>query len=149
MLLAAPHRPFLLAAATVCVQAQPFRSVDSVRWSVHQVPPGHALRYAGSSTWSVWFGLALLYFSYTYPDAPVIMESTITCQICGTAQTEMMPVYACQYFYECTGRSTLLRRKHGDCCVFRSYGSVPCPPIQASNGGPLCCQGEEGRGTAE
>jgi hypothetical protein len=28
-----------------------------------------------------------------------------------------------------------LRPKAGDCCVFCSYGSVPCPPIQAERSG--------------
>jgi hypothetical protein len=37
-----------------------------------------------------------------------------------------------QYFYECTACHTLLRPKTGDCCVFCSYGSQPCPPIQIS-----------------
>ena len=27
--------------------------------------------------------------------------------------------------------STFLKPKPGDCCVFCSYGTVPCPPIQA------------------
>ena len=34
------------------------------------------------------------------------------------------------------GYSSSLREFHvkpGDCCVFCSYGSVPCPPIQAGN----------------
>jgi hypothetical protein len=26
----------------------------------------------------------------------------------------------------------------GDCCVFCSYGSVPCPPVQ-QNGKSGCC----------
>jgi hypothetical protein len=41
-----------------------------------------------------------------------------------------MPTDACQFFYDCKGCGTLLRPKEGDCCVFCSYGSVPCPPIQ-------------------
>jgi hypothetical protein len=44
---------------------------------------------------------------------------------------EMMPTDACQYFYECTDCGTKLQPKSGDCCVFCSYGSVPCPPMQA------------------
>jgi hypothetical protein len=47
-----------------------------------------------------------------------------------------MPTDACQYFYECGGCKTLLRPKAGDCCVFCSYGSVACPPIQEQRG---CC----------
>jgi len=47
-----------------------------------------------------------------------------------------MPTDACQYFYECSGCKTLLRPKAGDCCVFCSYGSIACPPIQEQRG---CC----------
>ena len=59
-----------------------------------------------------------------------ILESTITCPRCGTASPEIMPTDACLYFYECAGCKTRLKPKPGDCCVFCSYGSVPCPPIQ-------------------
>ena len=48
-----------------------------------------------------------------------------------------MPVDACQYFYECTGCKRLLKPKQGDCCVFCSYGSVRCPPIQEQRD---CCR---------
>ncbi|MGT2478165.1 GDCCVxC domain-containing (seleno)protein [Methylobacterium oryzae CBMB20] len=41
-----------------------------------------------------------------------------------------MPTDACQFFYECTGCGTLLRPNAGDCCVFCSFGDVPCPPIK-------------------
>ena len=47
-----------------------------------------------------------------------------------------MPTDACQYFYDCTGCGALLKPLAGDCCVFCSYGDVPCPPIQADKG---CC----------
>ena len=33
--------------------------------------------------------------------------------------------------------SAPLRPKPGDCCVFCSYGTVKCPPIQQQRG---CCQ---------
>jgi alkylmercury lyase len=81
--------------------------------------------------------------------ADMIVESVITCPACGTSKIETMPTDACQYFYECTGCGTLLRPKRGDCCVFCSYGSVPCPPIQISNGEPLCCQSRESDMAAE
>ena len=41
-----------------------------------------------------------------------------------------MPMDSCQFFHECAGCQALLRPMAGDCCVFCSYGSVPCPPIQ-------------------
>lgn len=57
-------------------------------------------------------------------------ECVITCPHCGTAKHETMPSDACLFFYECTGCGALLKRKPGLCCVFCSYGSVPCPPVQ-------------------
>jgi hypothetical protein len=56
--------------------------------------------------------------------------SEIACPYCGHRKLEEMPLGACQFFYECEGCSTVLRPKPGDCCVYCSYGSVPCPPRQ-------------------
>jgi hypothetical protein len=47
-----------------------------------------------------------------------------------------MPTDACQFFYECPACAALLRPTAGDCCVFCSYGSVKCPPVQLQRG---CC----------
>ena len=57
-------------------------------------------------------------------------RSVLTCPECGRRQKEAMPEDACQFFYECKGCGKLLRPKPGDCCVFCSYGSVKCPPMQ-------------------
>jgi len=70
----------------------------------------------------------------------VVLESTLTCPACGTAKTETMPTDACQFFYECTGCGELLRPKSGDCCVFCSYGSIACPPVQEVGEGGRCCE---------
>lgn len=59
------------------------------------------------------------------------LRSTITCSNCGHQRDEIMPEDACIYYYECAGCKTLLKPLAGDCCVFCSYGSVPCPPVQA------------------
>jgi hypothetical protein len=78
----------------------------------------------------------------------MILQSVITCKRCGTAKSETMPTDACQFFYVCTGCGVKLRPKRGDCCVFCSYGSVPCPPMQAERFGPAstasCCADGEG-----
>lgn len=66
----------------------------------------------------------------------IILESVLTCPECGHAEAEQMPTDACQYFYDCKGCGAVLKPKQGDCCVFCSYGTVPCPPIQADRG---CC----------
>ncbi|MBZ0133965.1 MAG: hypothetical protein M9884_05360 [Rhodocyclaceae bacterium] len=68
-----------------------------------------------------------------------ILESVITCPECGHARTEVMPTDACQWFYECVNCRTVLRPKKGDCCVFCSYGTVPCPPIQLHGRNGDCC----------
>ncbi|MBT5032525.1 MAG: hypothetical protein HOM55_09565 [Proteobacteria bacterium] len=60
----------------------------------------------------------------------IILESTLTCPECGFKNQETMPTNACQWFYECESCKTLLKPLHGDCCVFCSYGTVKCPPIQ-------------------
>lgn len=69
--------------------------------------------------------------------APVL-ESVLTCPQCGHASTEVMPTDACQFFYECERCKTVLRPRGGDCCVFCSYGSVKCPPVQMQQGCPNC-----------
>ncbi len=73
----------------------------------------------------------------------VILESTITCPRCGHVKDETMPTDACQWFYECEGCETILKPKSGDCCVFCSYGTNKCPPVQEQLGscgraGGLC-----------
>jgi hypothetical protein len=74
----------------------------------------------------------------------MIAISTITCPSCGVAKAETMPTDACQFFYVCTGCGARLKPKAGDCCVFCSYGNVPCPPIQEAraNGTPKNCCAE-------
>ena len=66
----------------------------------------------------------------------VVLESVLTCPHCGFAKQETMPTDACQFFYECTNCNALLRPNAGDCCVFCSFGSVMCPPIQQEG---TCC----------
>lgn len=66
----------------------------------------------------------------------VILETTITCPACGHVETETMPTDACQWFYDCKACATVLKPLPGDCCVYCSYATVPCPPIQA---GDDCC----------
>lgn len=59
-----------------------------------------------------------------------VLESEITCPNCGLTRSESMPTDSCLFFYDCTGCGERLRPKAGDCCVFCSYGSVKCPPMQ-------------------
>lgn len=67
----------------------------------------------------------------------VEFNSQITCQKCGHKETEIMPTESCQWFYECKGCKKILSPINNDCCVYCSYGTVPCPPIQLDSDG--CC----------
>ena len=49
---------------------------------------------------------------------------------------ETMPTNACQYFYECGNCKKILQPTGNDCCVYCSYGTVACPPIQLDEN---CC----------
>ncbi|HAY46003.1 MAG TPA: hypothetical protein DCY55_06915 [Gammaproteobacteria bacterium] len=65
-----------------------------------------------------------------------ILDSTIKCPICGYQKKETMPTDACQWYYECESCKNLLKPLRGDYCVFCSYGTLKCPPIQ--EGVPHC-----------
>ncbi|MFZ1561694.1 MAG: GDCCVxC domain-containing (seleno)protein [Saprospiraceae bacterium] len=65
-----------------------------------------------------------------------LLQSIITCANCDFQKEETMPENACQYFYECENCNMVLKPKTGDCCVYCSYGSVKCPPIQQNKS---CC----------
>lgn len=62
--------------------------------------------------------------------------SVLTCPECAHAERLAMPSNACVFFHECASCHALLRPSEGDCCIFCSFGSVRCPPMQTGNG---CC----------
>ncbi len=72
----------------------------------------------------------------------VQLKSIITCPECGFQKEETMPTDACQFFYKCEKCNALLKPEKGDCCVFCTYGTKPCPSIQedSSDGRGTCCQ---------
>ena len=69
-------------------------------------------------------------------DEEIILQSTITCPYCSFVKEETMPTNACQYFYECEKCHRVMKPKKGDCCVYCSYGTIACPPVQENNN---CC----------
>jgi hypothetical protein len=69
-------------------------------------------------------------------EAAINLQSVLTCPVCGRATLERMPTESCRFFHECAECHTLLRPKLGDCCVFCSYGTKRCPPMQMHQG---CC----------
>lgn len=68
----------------------------------------------------------------------LILMSVLTCPHCGFAKQEAMPTDACLYYYECSNCNALLRPHLGDCCVFCSFGTERCPPMQKG----ACCTGQ-------
>ena len=65
------------------------------------------------------------------------LRSLLTCPKCGFRKEETMPTDACMFFYECEGCHALLRPNAGHCCVFCSFGTVKCPPMQLD---ASCCR---------
>ena len=64
----------------------------------------------------------------------VILESVVTCPTCEADSSERMPEDASQFFWECPVCEAVARPKPGDFCVYCTYGTVPCPPIQEGGG---------------
>lgn len=76
------------------------------------------------------------------------LQSELTCPVCGYKKTETMPLDACQWFYECEQCHTLLKPLPGDCCVFCSFGTLACPPIQEATltgKAACCCPSQDGK----
>ena len=117
--------PVLLGAA----------SVGLLFYALH-ISFAPSMRYAGlfgllvASAWNYFCSRALR------KEKDIHLQSVVTCPHCGHTAEETMPTNACLFFFDCPACHARLKPKPGDCCVFCSYGSVPCPPIQA---GASCC----------
>lgn len=85
---------------------------------------------------AVLLGYGLYLFYQRKEMSKIVLESKITCPNCGYSKIETMPTNACQFFYECEQCKTILKPLAGDCCVYCSFGTVKCPPIQE---GVNCC----------
>lgn len=66
----------------------------------------------------------------------IILKSDVSCPECGKNTTVTMPDGACVYFWECPECGSVVKPREGDCCVFCSYGTVACPPVQKQRS---CC----------
>lgn len=54
-------------------------------------------------------------------------KAAITCPHCGAMADAEVPEGACLFFWDCLSCQRTVRPRAGDCCVFCSYGSRPCP----------------------
>ncbi|MGV3707376.1 MAG: GDCCVxC domain-containing (seleno)protein [Gemmatimonas sp.] len=69
----------------------------------------------------------------------IALDSRLTCPFCGFAETLSMSTNACTFYHVCASCQLVLRPKPGHCCVFCSFGTVPCPPVQADATRANCC----------
>ncbi|WP_277246166.1 GDCCVxC domain-containing (seleno)protein [Micrococcus terreus] len=60
----------------------------------------------------------------------VELTSVVTCPVCQQETSAQMPTDSCQFFWVCPNCRERVRPLGGDCCVFCSYGTVPCPSRQ-------------------
>jgi hypothetical protein len=60
----------------------------------------------------------------------VVKNCVITCPVCNTKVQEVMSSETPKRKYHCPKCLTWLSPKSGDHCIYDSYGSVKCPPIQ-------------------
>lgn len=63
---------------------------------------------------------------------PVNITTTakLTCPHCRFTEEISMPTNACIIAHDCQNCGTKITPKKGDCCIFCSYGDIPCPPTQ-------------------
>jgi len=68
-----------------------------------------------------------------------IETSSLTCPKCEVVQADqLMPTNACQYFWDCPACKAVIKPLKGDCCVYCSYGTQKCPPVQLHGKGSCC-----------
>ncbi|MBL7683656.1 MAG: MerC domain-containing protein [Flavipsychrobacter sp.] len=120
--------PLLVAVPSAILIYYSYLFIDAEYWTT--------LIYIGMFGLLVASGIDYYRMRLHNKNAIIELQSIITCPICGHKKEETMPVDACQYFYECESCHSRLKPKEGDCCVFCSYGTVKCPPIQS---GEKCC----------
>jgi hypothetical protein len=56
--------------------------------------------------------------------------STLTCPACGYQAEFQMPLHARKKFFQCANCHSHFESNKDKCCIFCSYGSVPCPNAQ-------------------
>jgi hypothetical protein len=59
-----------------------------------------------------------------------VADCVVTCPVCKTKVQETMVPETLKLIYHCPVCLTWLSPKKGAHCIYDSYGSVNCPPIQ-------------------
>jgi hypothetical protein len=76
----------------------------------------------------------------------IVGDCVVTCPVCKTQVQETMCSETLKLIYHCPVCLSWLSPKKGDHCIYDSYGSVNCPPIQVKKrrlkGLPITSVGE-------
>jgi hypothetical protein len=76
----------------------------------------------------------------------IVGDCVVTCPVCKTRVQETMTSETPKLIYHCPVCLTWLTPEKGDHCIYDSYGSVNCPPIQVkkrrAKGLAITSQGE-------
>ncbi|HFQ15066.1 MAG TPA: hypothetical protein ENK41_01820 [Rhodobacteraceae bacterium] len=72
-------------------------------------------------------------------------HTVLTCPHCGHRSRQSMPDLQTLTRWNCNNCHTDIQPRPGECCVFCSFGSVPCPDAQRAweqGQSGNCCSGE-------
>ena len=64
------------------------------------------------------------------PSHEINLKTVITCKNCGTSEEVMMHAKLPEQKFICKRCTAELSARADECCVYCSYGSVKCPPVQ-------------------
>ena len=67
-------------------------------------------------------------------------QSLLVCPHCHHQRQVEMPQDSCLISFDCERCDNILQPNSGDCCVFCSHGSVPCPSVQRTLEGHINLQ---------
>jgi hypothetical protein len=60
----------------------------------------------------------------------VILKTVVKCPVCKFQKEETMKVGTHVVFYTCEECEATIKPRQNECCVYCSYGTVPCPAAQ-------------------
>ena len=130
LVLAAAFRPcFQKKPSSGCCAAAPFFSPRVLNTPVEAFSQARGSPILWSLTFEAATRISLLLPLIHWGDRQ--WNCNPSSRVQSHSATETMPTDVCQYIYDCKGCGYCMKPIKGKCCVYCSYGSVPCPPIQS------------------
>ncbi len=62
--------------------------------------------------------------------ASELLDAIMTCPACGYQQMVTMEAFGQRMLWPCPACGSVLRPRPGEHCIYCSFASVPCPPVQ-------------------